>query len=154
MEATSNRGIETASEVEEIFAPGNGPPDNPDSPSELTPEARILFRTPAEVAADAYTETEHMLTNTGWATRNTSDAVARYPGVDSVITSSLEQRFDDSRLLDTLFYCTPDFNHHCHPHVPAKKLTLSEGLVVFAFARVTRYNRQRMTEAVAVHKQK
>jgi hypothetical protein len=33
-------------------------------------------------------------------------------------------------------------------------MPLSEGLVVFAFARVTRYNRQRVREAAGVQEQK
>jgi hypothetical protein len=51
--------------------------------------------------------------------------------------------------LDTLYHYAPDY-HHCHPHAPVERMPLSEGLVVFAFARVTRYNRQRVRDAVGV----
>jgi hypothetical protein len=56
--------------------------------------------------------------------RHTADTAAGYPESDSVITPSLEKRFRDGGLLDTLFHYAPDF-HHCHPHAPAERMPLS-----------------------------
>jgi hypothetical protein len=152
MAAAGNPGIETTSDVEEILASGNVPPANPDPRSQVTAATRIPFRTPADGATGAYQEADDIFPYTGWSMRTAPDVSAGYPETDRVISLSLERRFRDSGLLDTLHHYAPEF-HHCHPHAPAERMPLSEGLVVFAFARVTRHNRQRVREVAGVQEQ-
>ena len=152
MAAAVNPGIETTSDVEEILASGNVRPANPDPRSNLSTEIRVPFRTPADVATGAYQEADDMLPYMGWTMRTAPDNSAGYPETDRLISLSLEQRFRDSGMMETLQHYAPEF-HHCHPHASAEQMQLSEGLVVFAFARVTRHNRQRVREAVGVQEQ-
>jgi hypothetical protein len=97
-------GRETASEVEEVLASGSVPPANPDPRSQVSPAAGIPFRTPADVAAGTYPDSEDMLPYTGWKRRRTSEMDAGYSELDRVISSSLEQRFRDGGVLETLFH--------------------------------------------------
>jgi hypothetical protein len=84
--------------------------------------------------------------------RTMPDTSAGFPETDHIISMSLENRFRESGLLYTLHHYASKY-HQFHPHASAARVPVSEELIVLAFARVTRQNRQRLREATGVQGQ-